>query len=74
MTRPPENDNLEFLYGRAHPYGYLEAGDGSERCLICRTRDARFSFYVWLPSPKPVCGPLHAQALRDRIERSRLPW
>ncbi len=72
MNGARDRERLELLYGRYQPYGTLEPGDGSERCLVCRSRDARFSFYVWLPSPKPVCGALHAAAVRDRIEHDRL--
>lgn len=67
----PEEQELFELYGRCLPYGALEIGDGTERCVMCRTRDPRFSFYVWLPGPYPVCGPLHADTLRWRLERVR---
>lgn len=72
MMHTPEEQELFELYGRLLPYGELEQGDGSERCLICRYRHPDFSFYVWLPGPFPVCGPLHAQVLRERLESPKL--
>lgn len=73
MTGPwtPEQQELFELYGRVYPWGSIERGDGSERCLICGSRDSRFSFYVWLPGPFPVCGQLHANTLEERMRRSK---
>jgi hypothetical protein len=47
-------------YGRLEPFGTLEPGDGSERCLICGWRATSESFYIWAPAPFPVCSRRHA--------------
>lgn len=55
----------------------ISAGDGSERCVVCRLRQADKTYYVtWIakggPWPEsvgwPVCSWEHAFQYSDRVE------
>lgn len=72
-TRREVEVELIERYGRALPYGTVEVGDASERCLVCSLRKRGETFYVWLPGPMPVCSLHHAGKLRRHLEQRRLP-
>lgn len=64
-----ETCELLRTYRRVLPWGACETDDGSERCVVCGTRNSNTALLIWCSGPFSVCGFLHAHIWRDRMER-----